>query len=87
MNGNKNVTANFVKTYTLTVSVSPAGGGSVSPAGGTYETAPAVTLTATAAAGYHFDHWSGDASGNTLSVTVTMTGDKNVMAVFAPSTP
>jgi uncharacterized repeat protein (TIGR02543 family) len=82
MSGDKTVTANFVKVYTLTVSVSPAGGGSVTPSGGAYDSGATVTLTATAATGYRFDHWSGDASGNTTSVTVTMSGDKNVMAVF-----
>jgi uncharacterized repeat protein (TIGR02543 family) len=38
-------------------------------------------------AGYRFDHWTGDASGNTTSLTLIMTADKNVMAVFALSTP
>ncbi|MGD0794600.1 MAG: InlB B-repeat-containing protein [Dehalococcoidales bacterium] len=87
MSADKTVTANFVKVYNLTVSVSPTGGGSVSPAGGTYDTGASVTLTATAVAGYRFDHWTGDASGNTTSLTLIMTADKNVMAVFALSTP
>jgi hypothetical protein len=76
------VTANFIRVYTLTVSVSPDGGGTVSVAGGTYDAGASVTLTTAAAAGYVFDHWEGDVSGNTASVTVTMTGNKNVMAVF-----
>jgi uncharacterized repeat protein (TIGR02543 family) len=82
MNGNKSVTANFIKVYTLTVSVSPAGGGLVSPAGGTYDAGASVTITAVPAAGYVFDRWSADVSGNTTSVTITMTADKNVTAVF-----
>jgi hypothetical protein len=82
MNSDKSVTANFTKVYTLTVSVSPTGGGSVMPAGGTYDTGASVTLTAVPAAGYVFDRWSGDVSGNTTSVTIAMTADKNVTAVF-----
>jgi hypothetical protein len=82
MNGNKSITANFVKTYTLTVSVSPAGGGSVTPAGGTYDASANVTVTAIAATGYIFDHWEGDITGATTSATITMTADKNITAVF-----
>jgi hypothetical protein len=81
----RTVTANFIRVYTLTVSVSPDGGGAVSVTGGTYDAGTSVTLTATAAEGYIFDHWEGDASGNTTSVTITMTGNKNVMAVFKSS--
>jgi uncharacterized repeat protein (TIGR02543 family) len=82
MTDNKTVTANFMKVYTLTISVSPAGGGSVSPAGGTYDAGASVTITAIPATGYVFDRWSVDVSGNTTSVTITMTADKNVTAVF-----
>jgi uncharacterized repeat protein (TIGR02543 family) len=82
MNGNKNVTANFIKVYTLTVAVSPAGGGSVSSTGSIYDTGASVTITAIPATGYVFDHWGGDVSGNTTAVTITMTADKNVTAVF-----
>jgi uncharacterized repeat protein (TIGR02543 family) len=82
MNANKTVTANFIKVYTLTVTVSPDGGGTVSTTGGTYDTGASVTLTATPATGYIFDHWEGDASGNATSVTIAINGDKNITAVF-----
>jgi uncharacterized repeat protein (TIGR02543 family) len=85
MNADKSVTANFIKVYTLTVTVSPDEGGSVTAAGGTYDTGASVTLTATPATGYVFDHWSGDASGNSASVTIAVTGDKNITAVFKKS--
>jgi len=85
MDGDKTVTANFVKTYILSVSVSPTNGGSVTPSGGTYDTGTSVTLTATAATGFKFDHWSGDASGTTATITVNMSADKNIQAVFVPS--
>jgi len=83
VNGNKNITANFVKVkYTLTVNVSPAGSGSVGPAGGTYDCSEAVTLAATPAADYQFDRWDGDASGISPSASVTMNSNKTVTAYF-----
>ncbi|MHB8104615.1 MAG: InlB B-repeat-containing protein [Dehalococcoidales bacterium] len=82
MNADKTVVAVFVKTYTLTVTVSPALSGAVSPSGGTFDTGANVTLTAMAAAGYRFDHWEGNTSGSTISVTITMNANKSVTAVF-----
>jgi len=84
MNSNKSVTANFtevqVPTYTLTTNV--VGSGSVSPSGGTYTEGTVVTLTATPASGWIFDHWSGNASGTNTSTSVTMNSNKNVTATF-----
>ncbi|MFD0997787.1 gliding motility-associated C-terminal domain-containing protein [Ohtaekwangia kribbensis] len=82
VNGSKTVTANFqLQKYTLTATASPAAGGSISGAG-MYNAGSAATLTATPAAGYTFTGWSGDASGSTTSVSVTMNGNKNVTANF-----
>jgi hypothetical protein len=67
--------------------VSPTGGGSVSPSGGTYDEGTDVILTAIPASGYIFDHWSGDVSGNDTSVTITMDANKSVIATFIPSAP
>lgn len=76
-------------TYTLTTSVSPSGSGSVSPSSGTYDEGTSVTLTASAASGYVFDHWSGDASGTSSTTTITMSSNKSVAAHFtsAPGIP
>jgi uncharacterized repeat protein (TIGR02543 family) len=87
MNANKSVTANFVRIYTLTTAALPAAGGSVTPGSGVYDEGAIVNLTATAAAGYRFDHWSGDASGNAPTVSVTMNANKSVIANFVPDTP
>ncbi|RYY84361.1 MAG: T9SS type A sorting domain-containing protein, partial [Chitinophagaceae bacterium] len=46
-----------------------------------------VTLTATAAAGYTFTGWSGDASGTSASVSITMDANKNVTANFQAVSP
>lgn len=66
--------------YTLSVSIN--GNGSVSPSGGTYDADTAVTLIATPDSGWEFSGWSGDASGSSTSVVVTMTSNKTVTANF-----
>jgi uncharacterized repeat protein (TIGR02543 family) len=87
MNTDKNVTANFIKVYTLATSVSPAEGGSISPSNGTFDEGSVITLTAIPATGYVFDQWGGDVSGNVTPTTITMNGNKNVSATFILSTP
>lgn len=83
LNSNKSVTANFARIkYTLTVNVTPQDSGSVGPIGGTYDYGSLVTLVAKPAAGYEFDRWGGDASGNSASVNVTMESNKNITAYF-----
>ncbi|MCY2686027.1 InlB B-repeat-containing protein [Salinimicrobium sp. TH3] len=84
MNGNISLVANFaLKTYTLNVT---AENGTVAkdPIQVTYEHGTAVKLTATAAAGYEFSSWSGDATGSTNPLTVTVNADKNITANFTP---
>lgn len=82
MDADKSVTAVFLATYTLSTSVSPTGSGTVSPSSGTYVTGTNVSLTASAASGYRFDHWTGDATGTANPVTVTLNANKSVTAVF-----
>lgn len=74
-------------TYDLDVSVDPSAGGSVSlsPPGGTYHHGATVTVTANPSGGYRFDHWSGDASGISSSIDVTMKSEKSITAVFKES--
>jgi len=83
MDGNKAVTATFTQDqYTLTVSASPSGAGSVSvEPSGPYNYGDTVTLTAGANPGYTFTGWSGDLSG-TSPATITMDNDKTVTATF-----
>jgi hypothetical protein len=75
------------QTYALTTDVSPGGAGSISPSSGEYESGVQVTLTANAADGYAFDHWSGNASGASTVVTVTMNSDKTLIAWFDDIVP
>ncbi len=87
MNGNKTVTANFTQNqnaYTLTVNISPAGGGSVTkfPDKATYNDGEVVQLTAYANSGYFFNGWSGDLTSINTSESITMNGNKTVTATF-----
>jgi hypothetical protein len=70
--------------YTLSVIVSPSGAGSVSPAGGEYESGVQVTLTASPASGYTFDCWDYTTSGFTFTnpVIITMNSNKTITAHF-----
>lgn len=71
-------------TYTLTVTVSPTGRGTVtrSPNMAQYPAGTVVTLTASAISGWDFDYWSGAASGTNPTTTVTMNANKSVTAHF-----
>ena len=69
-------------TYTLNVSVNPPQAGSVSPSDGEYELDGRVTLTASAASGYAFDYWSGNVSGTSPIITLTMDSDTSITANF-----
>ena len=77
--------------YTLTTSTDPTAGGTVnaSPgpncAGGKYIQGTSVQLTAQAAAGYAFDHWSDALSGGTNPDIVVMDAAKAVTAHFVTS--
>ena len=77
-------TANYTTQYQLTVSASPAQGGSINPSGSSFYNAGAVVgLSAGAASGYVFSGWSGGvASGSNPGTTVTMTGPLAVTANF-----
>ena len=75
------------QNYTLTTYISPSGSGSVSPAGGQYESGVQITLSATPASGYTFDYWQdlASSSSNTVSsntVTITMNANKAITAHF-----
>ena len=59
-------------------------GGTTGPSPGThtYDCASRVTIRAYPDSDCEFDHWSGDASGTSSSVTITVDEDKTVYAYF-----
>ena len=83
MDSDKSVVAHFKAQYTLSTSVNPSGGGTIDPASGTYDAGTEVTITATPAKGYVFDHWGGNASGGINPITITMSSNKELIAYFA----
>jgi len=72
-----------IETYTLTTTVSPSGTGFVCPSSDEYESGEQVTLIVSPANGYAFDHWNGDASGNSTTITITIDRDYSITANFA----
>jgi uncharacterized repeat protein (TIGR02543 family) len=91
MDANKSVTALFeVSCHTVTTAVAPGASGTVSlsPARNCatdstkYTYGTNVTLTASPASGYKFNNWSGDATGSTNPVTISVTGNMSVTANF-----
>ena len=73
---------NSPNQVTFDLSVGSSDGGSVDISGGTYNQNSEVTITATPEPGYAFSGWSGNASGSTNPLTLTMTGDKTITANF-----
>ncbi|PKQ61852.1 hypothetical protein BZG02_14600 [Labilibaculum filiforme] len=80
------VTDVVVPTYTLTTSVIGNGTISVSPDKLKYDEGSEVVLTAIPESGYVFTKWSGDASGSTKSITITIGKNTSVEATFEEST-
>ena len=81
MSSNKSIIANFVG-YPVNVTVSPTGSGTVSKSPNQTTYAPGTQVTLTANSSYPFLGWSGDASGSTNPLTITVDGPKNIMATF-----
>ncbi len=95
MSASRTVTATFqLQRFTLTVSKSGIGSGTVSSSpggiscGGTcaadYDYGTMITLTASPAAGSVFDSWSGCNSVNGATCSVTMSASRTVTATFRP---
>jgi len=69
--------------YTLTITVDPVGAGTVTAVPSLpYHYNDIVQLTANANPGCTFDHWTGDATGNSNPTSITMNGNKAVTAHF-----
>jgi uncharacterized repeat protein (TIGR02543 family) len=82
LTANRNLVANFaVITYTLTATAVN-GTVAANPNQTTYNSGSTVQLTATANAGYTFTGWTGDATGTSNPLTVTMNSNKNITANF-----
>jgi len=90
MDGDHNVTANFIAQYDLTID-STAGGNVSAPGEGLfpdYDAGTVVDLVAMAEEGYDFINWTGDVSAIAdvydAESTITMNGDYSITAEFVP---
>jgi uncharacterized repeat protein (TIGR02543 family) len=85
VDGDKSVTARFVKAYSLTVTGK---NGSVTkdPDQASYEHGAKVILTAVADPNYRFEGWTGDHSGPDETATLSMDANKSVTARFTLKT-
>jgi len=86
MDGDKVVTAVFTGTETFELTVSVDGNGTTDPAPGTrtFAAGQTVTLNAFPDAGFAFDRWEGDLTGNDgFNQAIVMDADKSVTAFFA----
>lgn len=70
------------KTYALTMTVSPAEGGVISPSSGFYSKGESVQLKAIAHEGWHFVQWEGDHSGVADSVMIIINKNMSVTGIF-----
>lgn len=87
--GNRTPTPAAPPDSTLTIKLAGTGSGTVtrSPDSATYAPGTLVTLTANANTDSHFVSWSGDTSGATNSVDITLDGNKAVTARFDLNPP
>jgi uncharacterized repeat protein (TIGR02543 family) len=82
INSNRTLVANFTAT-SFTLNVTATNGSVVkNPNQASYNSGSTVQLTATPNTGYLFTSWSGDATGSTNPLTVTMNANKNITANF-----
>jgi hypothetical protein len=90
MDSDKSLIASFeavtAVTHNLTISIK--GQGDIYPSEGIYEydSGTQVTISVSPISGWEFDHWSGDATGTSHSIVITMNSDKNVTAYFEDET-
>jgi len=82
LTGNKSLVANFlINTYTLAVN-GVNGTVAKNPNQTTFDYGTIVQLTPTPSVGYSFSSWTGDASGSSNPLPVTMNANKTITANF-----
>ena len=86
LGANVTLVADFLPLYTVTVSASPANGGTVSP-GGTNVSGSAITVTATNSSGYIFANWvsNGVVATTSSNFSFTLSANVTLVADFLPA--
>jgi surface protein len=78
----KTVTAEFERSFTLSTTVVPEEAGSITPDAGGYLRDTTFDVEAVANYGWEFVRWEGDFSGSTNPFSLTMNGNKSLIAHF-----
>lgn len=78
-----NITQDVATYYTLSSSVVGLGSVLITPSGSSYLSGTQVTITATPNSGNQFDSWSGDETGTTNPLIITMDANKSITADFS----
>ncbi len=73
-------------TFTLTIAIGASGGGTTRPSPGSYSYPPGTVISVGAfpSQGYAFSHWSGDVTGTSSVINVTLDRHKRIVANFVP---
>lgn len=83
--GNTQVTATFAQhQYTVQTNVTGQGQVSINPSKAQYAQGENITITAQPAAGWQFAGWQGDVTDNTNPLTLPVTQDLSITALFTP---
>ena len=82
MDSDKSIQASFFCWYDLTISVEEGGTTTPSPGTHNYRSGEIVQVQAIADDTYEFSGWSGDVSGTTNPVEITMDSDRSIKAAF-----
>jgi len=69
-------------SFSLSTSSYPSNSGTIS-GGGTYSSGSTISISATPSNGYQFSHWSGDASGSSNPLSITINQDTSIVANFS----
>jgi len=79
---NQDYMASFVQ-YTLTINAGTGGTTYPEPGSYTHDSGTEVSVKAVPSSGYQFSGWTGDASGTSNPITITMDSDKSITANFS----
>lgn len=78
----KEITATFLRTFQFTTVVQPEEGGTITPEAGRYIRDTTFEVTAEPNQGWRFTGWEGDFTGSVNPFSLTMNGNKTIVANF-----
>ena len=82
VDGPKEITVTFLRTYIFTSNAVPLEGGVITPSSGDYVSDSTIEVTAEANQGWQFVNWEGDFSGTQNPFSLVMDDNKTITANF-----